>query len=130
MEKIRKLYRRKNVQDTIEPFFQVWKIFGLSGFSLRSSLFRSDFKDYFYCVIHIIFGIFITYSISGHMMRILSSKVLSITVYLFGNYSILGALLISLVNFATREKNFNLMRKFAEFDNEVKVKSNVVYNLF
>lgn len=130
MEKIRKLYRRKNVHDTIEPFFKAWKIFGLSGLSLRSSVFRSDAKDYFYCVINFMFGTFITYSICGRILRILYSKVLSIAIFLFANFSILGALLISVVNFATREKNFNLMRMFKEFDNEVKVRYNDVKNLF
>lgn len=119
MDKIHKLYHRKNVYDTIEPFFNVWNIFGLSGFSLRSSLFKSDSRDYMHFVIHIIFGTFITYFVFGHLMPILHSKVLSISVFLFSNYKIIGAFLICFVNFATRESTFNLVQKFVEFDNEV-----------
>lgn len=121
MDKIRKLYRRKNVYDTIEPFFKVWKCFGLSGFSLKSTVFKSDSMDFLYCLIHIVFGSYITYFVFGRMMSILYSKLLSITVFLVSNYSIFGAIVIFVVNFLTREKNFVMMRKFVEFDNEVKI---------
>lgn len=113
-----KMLRKTSFFDTIEPFFNCFKVGGCAGFQLRSKEFANTLLDLSLCLVNFTVGLYTLY-ISFNPRFYIDSLVLSISVQIVFYLIVSSCLLVFLINFLNRRKFHQLLKQFHAFDIEV-----------
>lgn len=113
-----KLFIKTSFFDTIEPFFNCFKIVGCAGFQLRSKEFQNTLLDLVFCLLNFTTGLYILYT-SFIPRFYIGSFVLSISVQIVFYLIVSSCLLVFLINFLNRRTFHQLLKQFYAFDIEV-----------
>ena len=112
------MFRKKSFFDTIEPFFNCFKVAGCAGFQLKSKEFQNTLVDLTFCLVNFSVGLYTLYT-SLIPRFYIDSLVLSISVQIVFYLIVSSCLLVFLINFLNRRKFHQLLKQFHAFDIEV-----------
>lgn len=115
-----KMFRKSSFFDTVEPFFNCFKVGGCAGFQLRSKEFQNTVLDLTFCLVNFSIGFYNLY-VTIKPRLFISSLVLSISWQIVFYLIVFSCLLVFLINFLNRRTFHQLLKQFHAFDIEVSV---------